>query len=76
MSSGTRTTVYLKPEIHRALKVKSAEGARTVSSMINQAVLTMFREDAIDLEACEARRREPGRPFEKALEDLKRDGLL
>ncbi len=76
MAEGTRTTVYLKPQVYRALKVKSAESDRTISELVNQAVLELFREDALDLEAFEKRRKEPTRPFEKALEDLKRDGLL
>ncbi len=76
MGNATPTTVYLKPAIRRVLKVKSAESAQTVSCIINQAVLAMFKEDALDLEAIEKRRREPSRPFESVLEDLKRDGLL
>ncbi|MBM4133623.1 MAG: CopG family transcriptional regulator [Nitrospira sp.] len=76
MAEGTRTTVYLKPQVYRALKVKSAESDRTISELVNQAVLELFREDALDLEAFSKRRKEPTRPFEKALEDLKRDGLL
>ncbi len=76
MADDARTTVYLKPRIYRALKVKSAESARTISEIINQAVRELLREDALDLEAIEARSKEPARPFKKVLEDLKRDGLL
>jgi hypothetical protein len=76
MAGETRTTVYLKPRVYRALKVKAAESDRTISDIVNQAVLELLREDALDLEAFEKRRREPSRPFEKVLEDLKRDGLL
>ncbi len=76
MGQATRTTVYLDPGIHRVLKVKSAESAQTVSSIINQAVCEKFREDVLDLDAIEKRRKEPSRPFEKVLEDLKRDGLV
>lgn len=76
MAEGTRTTVYLKPRVYRALKVKSAETDRSISELVNQAVIELFREDALDLDAFDKRRKEPARPFEKALEDLKRDGLL
>ena len=76
MATDTRTTVYLKPAVYRALKVKAATTDRTLSDLINTAVVEALREDAIDLEAITRRRKEPSRPFEKILEDLKRDGLL
>jgi hypothetical protein len=72
----TKTTVYLEPRIYRALKVKAATTDRSVSDLINAAVLEALREDALDLEAFEKRAKEPSRPFEKVLRDLKRDGLL
>jgi len=76
MATDTRTTVYLKPKVYRALKVKAATTDRSISELVNTAVLEAFREDALDLEAFEKRSKEPSRPFEKVLEDLKRDGLL
>ena len=76
MPSDTRTTVYLKPKVYRALKVKAATTDRSVSDLVNAAVLESLREDAVDLEAFDRRTKEPSRPFEKVLEDLKRDGLL
>ena len=76
MASDTRTTVYLKPNVYRALKVKAATTDRSVSDLVNAAVLESLREDALDLEAFDRRAKEPSRPFEKVLEDLKRDGLL
>jgi hypothetical protein len=72
----TKTTVYLEPKVYRALKVKAATTDRSLSDLINSAVLEALREDALDLEAFEKRAKEPSRPFEKVLEDLKRDGLL
>ena len=76
MANGTRTTVYLKPGVYRALKLKSAESDRTLSDIVNQAVFELLREDSLDLEAVEKRRGEPSRPFEEVLKDLKRDGLI
>lgn len=76
MPSNKRTTVYLKPKIHRALKGKDATTDRSVSGLVNAAVLESLREDAVDLEAFDRRTKEPSRLFEKVLEDLKRDGLL
>lgn len=76
MATDTRTTVYLKPKVYRALKVKAATTDRTVSDLVNAAVIEALREDALDLDAVAKRRKEPARTFEKVLEDLKRDGLL
>jgi hypothetical protein len=82
MSSGritmahSRTTLYLDPKIHRALKVKSATTDRSISEIVNEALIESLREDAVDLEAFEKRAKEPSRPFEKVLAELKRAGLL
>lgn len=51
MPSDTRTTVYLKPKVYRALKVKAATTDRSLSDLVNAAVLESLREDALDLEA-------------------------
>jgi protein-tyrosine-phosphatase len=76
MGGDTRMTVYLQPKIYRALKVKSATTDRSVSELINAAVIEALREDAVDLEAFDKRSKEPARPFDLILKDLKRDGLL
>ncbi|MEP6601180.1 MAG: ribbon-helix-helix protein, CopG family [Nitrospirota bacterium] len=76
MAGEARTTIYLKPDIYRALKVKAAMTDRSVSELINGALIEALREDALDLEAFEKRSKERSRPFEKVLQDLKRDGFL
>ena len=72
----SRTTLYLDPKIHRALKVKSATTDRSISEIVNEALIESLREDAVDLESFEKRAKEPSRPFEKVLAELKRAGLL
>ncbi len=76
MAGQTRTTVYLKPKIYRALKIKAALTDRSVSDLINTAVIEALREDVLDLEAFDKRAKEPLRTFESVLKDLKRDGLV
>ena len=76
MAGETRMTVYLQRKIYRALKVKSARTDRTVSEIVNTAVIEALREDAVDLEAFEKRSKEPARPFKQIRKDLKRDRLL
>jgi len=76
LADHAKTTVYLQPKVYRALKVRAATTDRSISDLINAAVIEALREDALDLEAFEKRSKEPSRPFERVLEDLKRDGLL
>jgi len=75
-SSSKRVTVYIKPEYHRALKVKAAETEYSVSDLVNAAVRQALREDAVDLEAFEKRAGEPLLIFEEVVKGLKRDGKL
>jgi hypothetical protein len=76
MAGETRTTIYFQPTVYRALKIKAATSDRSLSELVNAAVTAALREDALDLEVFEKRRKEPSRPFERVLEDLRRDGLL
>lgn len=69
MPSDTRTTIYLKPNVYRALKVKAATADRSVSDLVNAAVLESLREDALDLEAFDRRAKEPSRSFKKLIEN-------
>jgi stalled ribosome rescue protein Dom34 len=76
MAGNTRMTIYLQPKVFRALKVKSATTDRSVSELVNAAVMEALREDAIDVEVFDKRYKESTRSFEQVLKDLKRDGLL
>jgi len=76
MSSAKRATVYFEPEIHRALRLKAAASDKSISDMVNDAVKLTLAEDAEDLEAFEARRREPNVDFEQFVKALKRRGKL
>ena len=73
MAIDTRMTVYLQPKVYRALKVKLARTDRSISELVNAAVLQALREDAIDMEAFDKRTKEPTRSFEQVLKDLRRD---
>ena len=71
-----RATVYLDPSIHRILKVKSLQTSKSISELINEAILHELGEDAEDLEAFEMRESEESISFESLLKDLKKDGKL
>ena len=71
-----RATVYLDPQLHKALRVKAAQTERSLSDLINEAVRQSLSEDAEDLAAFEDRAKEPNLAFEEVLKDLKRRGKL
>jgi len=71
-----RSTVYLDPELHRALKIQAAETSSNVSELINDAIRGALREDRDDLAAFDERTSEPTISFEKLLQRLDLDGKL
>jgi len=77
MSSLTkRSTIYLDPELHRALRIKAAETERSVSELVNEAVKYALIEDSIDLKSFEERKDEPLVRFEDVLKKLKKNGKI
>jgi len=77
MSSLTkRSTVYLDPELHRALRIKAAETERSISELVNEAVKYALIEDSIDLKSFEERKDEPVVRFEDVLKKLKKNGKI
>ena len=71
-----RTTVYLDPVLHKALRLQSLETSRSVSELVNDAVRDELAEDASDLAVFEDRKNEQTVDFEDFLKGLKRDGTL
>jgi len=76
MSDPKRTTIYFEPDIHRALRLKSAVSDRSISEMVNDAVRNSLIEDAEDLAAFEERADEPTVDFEDFVKKMKRSGKL
>jgi hypothetical protein len=71
-----RSTVYFEPEIHQALKIKSAITHQSLSQVVNEAIRIALQEDREDLSAFEERAGEPTLSYEELLEDLKAHGKL
>jgi hypothetical protein len=76
MGATRRATIYLEPEIHRALRLKAVEADRSVSDLVNDAVRRSLNEDADDLKAIRDRAREGTVTFEQVLKDLRKRGKL
>lgn len=71
-----RSTVYLDPDLHRALKVQAAETSTNISELINRAIRAALREDREDLAVFDERANEPTVSFEKMVKLLDLDGKL
>jgi plasmid stability protein len=71
-----RATIYLPPEVHRALKLKAAAADRSVSDLVSEAVRLSLAEDAEDLAAFDKRSRERSLKFETVVKALRRRGQL
>ena len=71
-----RATVYLEPGLHRAIRLKSIETARSVSDLVNDALRSELAEDATDLAAFDKRKTEPTLNFEAFVKELRRHGKI
>lgn len=71
-----RSTVYLAPDLHQALRLKAAESQRTMSDIVNEALRQALREDEEDLAAVRDRAHERSVSYEAFLRQLKADGTL
>ena len=71
-----RATVYLAPELHKALRLKAVETSRSISELVNNAIREALAEDAEDIAAFEERSREPLISYDEMVKRLKRDGRI
>ncbi len=71
-----RATVYLEPDLHKALRLKAVETSTSVSELVNNAVREALAEDAEDLAAFEERGGETLIGYEELVKRLKNDGRL
>ena len=70
MPATKRATVYLDPDLHKALRLKAVETSRSVSDLVNDAIREALAEDAEDISAFEERAREPLVSYEEMVKRL------
>ena len=75
-TDAVRSTVYLEPDLHQALRLKSAHSRRSMSDIVNDALRQALREDEADLSAVRARAKERSLSYEGFLAKLKANGTL
>jgi hypothetical protein len=71
-----RSTVYLDPTLHKALRLKALETSRSMSDLINEAIKASIAEDADDLAAFDERAHEPLISYDEMVKRLKADGHI
>ena len=76
MAEARRSTIYLEPELHQALRMKAAATDCSLSELVNDAVRAALAEDAEDLKAIEDTAAEPVMALEDFVEYLRANGKL
>lgn len=71
-----RATIYIDPEIHKALRIKAAETSTSMSDLVNDAVKAALAEDAEDFDAFDERAGDRLIGFEKMVKKLRKNGLI
>jgi len=72
-SAAKRVTIYLNPNLYKALRLKALETSRSVSELVNEAVREPFAGDAEDLAAFRERAGEPLISYDEMVKRLKMD---
>lgn len=71
-----RATIYLAPDLHKALRLKAAETSQSISELVNNAIKEALAEDAEDIAAFQERTTEPLISYDEMVKRLKRDGRI
>ena len=68
--------MYLDDDLHRALRLKSAETRESMSDLVNEALRVLLAEDLEDLSDWHGRRSERPVGYEEFLRQLEADGTI
>ncbi len=71
-----RATIYIEPELHKAVRLKSAHTNRTISDIVNESLRLALGEDEEDLRSFDEHANEPLMTYEELLARLKADGKI
>lgn len=71
-----KSTIYMRDDLHKAIRMKAAETDRSVSDIIEEAVEQLLAEDHDDLNELKKRSKGPFVSYEQFLKGLKKDGII
>jgi hypothetical protein len=72
----TRATVYFSPDIHKALRLRSAETGTSISQIVNEAMRLSLADEAADLDSFLLHDEEKNMSFETFICGLRRRGRI
>jgi len=75
-TAAMRATVYLDPDLHKALRLKAVETSQSLSKLVNDAIKEALAQDAEDIAAFEERIKEPLISYEVMIKRLKKNGRI
>lgn len=68
-----RTTIYLEPDLYKALRLKSITVSQSISELVNDTVRQSLAEDAEDITALEERENEPVIGYDEMVKRFRKD---
>ena len=71
-----RTTVYLDPEVVKAVKIKAALSGKSVSDLANEGLVRLLREDARDLKIFRERQKQRVSSYGDFIAKLEKSGEI
>jgi len=71
-----RATVYLDPDLHRAIKAKASLSSITISALISEAIKDSLRNDASDIKALHNTQNERSYSLEEVLKEFDLEHLI
>ncbi len=75
MALARKVTVYIEPQLHKAVRVKAEAEDRSVSDLVNEALRYFLLEGEEDLSDVKKRKNGPFVSYDQLIESLKKDGL-
>jgi hypothetical protein len=71
-----RATIYFWPEIHKSLRLRSAETGTSISQIVNEAIRRALADEAADLDSFLLHDEEQNVSFETFICGLRRRGRI
>ena len=75
-ANAVRSTIYLEPALHQALRLKAATVHRSMSDIVNDVLREALREDHEDLAAFAEHEGDQAISYEEFLARLRADGTI
>lgn len=75
-AANQKTTLYLSPNVRKALKKHVVDTQQSMSEYVNRAIFQAIAEDLEDIQSIEDRRNDPTESLDSFLEAAKADGLI